>query len=127
MTTTREDVQLVRDAANVFNPDLDDIHNRLEDLADRMEVTLPSSQSPPDAHLEKLMTTENRLLPTKPFAGMLVEDLLVIEWPHLAADDRWFWLWEATGYPSFFAGDGWPVHTLQQQMRDFREGRYEPL
>lgn len=37
MTFTREDVQLLRDAANVFDPDIDDVHNQMEDLADRID------------------------------------------------------------------------------------------
>lgn len=72
--------------------------------------------------------TENRLLPTRgPFSGMTADDLMLLEWPHLTPDDRRYFLWEATGWPSFFAGDGWPQHTLQQQMRDFREGKWIPL
>lgn len=71
----------------------------------------------------------NRLLPTVPFAGMTVDDLLLLELPHYTYEDRVYFCWENTGFPSFFAGEGWPAHQLQQQLRDFRNGKsyYFPL
>lgn len=69
-----------------------------------------------------------RLLPAKPFVGMTPDDLMLLEWPHLTEDDRWYFLWEATGWPCFFmpGATGWWQHELQRQMRDFREGRWTP-
>lgn len=63
----------------------------------------------------------NRFLPTKPFAGMQIADLLLLELPHFKEEDRWYFLWEETGYPCFFAGSEWPVHILQRQLREFRD------
>lgn len=45
---TREDVQLLRDAARVFDPDTDDARHMLENLADRIEGSLNALPEFPD-------------------------------------------------------------------------------
>lgn len=46
------DVQLLRDVANTFNPDTFDEHNKLEDLADKIEAVLfPAADRPVEGRI----------------------------------------------------------------------------
>lgn len=93
MNFTSADVQLLRDAANVFNPDLDDIHDQLEDLADRIDTATPLGDEPPD--LTAVEAAILALVPTRDRSRLL---------PQI---DRIMRLIEAAGEPNYNTEEGY--------------------
>lgn len=57
--------------------------------------------------------------------GLTVEDVVLLELPHVPRDAWEDILWEFTGWPCFFAtspADPQPIHVLRRQLREFRDG-----
>lgn len=64
----------------------------------------------------------------KPFHGLTVGDVLLLELPHVPEEHREDIAWEFTGWPCFFApdptrGEWHPSQVFRRQLAEFRQGK----